>query len=119
MTRMIRWPLVAVDPDQRGQSTEFVRRVLDAKQQSLSTADWREVLLMLTALVPIYAAAQVARVPPVTGFPNWLNEVVGLVCWALLCRIFVDGWARLLHLVRLLDNDQFARYPFGLGAGRN
>ncbi len=82
--------------------------------------NWREVALMLTALLPVYVASQIASlIPPIAAIPNWLNEIVDFACWVPLCILFVLAWARLLHFIRLLDDDQLSRYPFGLGAGRN
>ncbi len=80
----------------------------------------REVALMLTALLPIYVASRIASsIPQVAAFPNWLNEIVDFACWALICIVLVHAWARFLHFLRLLDDDQLSRYPFGLGSGRN
>lgn len=82
--------------------------------------DWREVGLMLTALLPIHLATRImALVPPVPAIPNWLNEIIAFVCWVPLCAVFVLLWARLLHLLKLLSDEQMSRYPFGLGAGRD
>ena len=91
-----------------------------ANKDHYKPKNWREVALMLTALLPIYVASHITSlIPPVAAFPNWLNEFVDFACWVPLCILLVLAWARLLHLVRLLDDDQLSRYPFGLGSGRN
>lgn len=82
--------------------------------------NWREVALMLTALLPIYIASHLTSlIPAVAAFPGWLNEVVDFVCWVPLCILFIFIWARLLRLVGMLDDEQLSRFPFGLGSGRD
>ena len=91
-----------------------------ANKDHYKPKNWREFTLMLTALLPIYVASHITSlIPPVAAFPNWLNELVDFACWVPLCILLVLAWARLLHLVRLLDDDQLSRYPFGLSSGRN
>ena len=81
--------------------------------------NWREVGLMLTALIPVFCASCLASsIPDVPAVPKWCNEIVDFICWALLCFIFISVWARLLHVLRLLTDEQLTRYPFGLGVGR-
>lgn len=75
---------------------------------------------MLTAILPVYAASRIASlIPPVPALPNWLNDLISFGFWAFLCIACIMAWGRLLHLLRILDDEQLSRFPFGFGAGRN